>query len=95
MAQVSTSTIEAITTPDEMIPIIMGKLRQLPPNHLNDVLDFVQFLEYKMLSQDDSTEDSSLWDAVQANQQYKIEHPNEPLERYQSGEEFLEALADL
>ena len=95
MTQTAMPTIEPITVSDEMLSTILDALRRLPPERLNDVLDFVQFLEYKTLSQGDSSEDASLWDAVQANQQYKAEHPDEPLERYQSGKEFLEALADL
>ena len=94
MAQTSIPTIESMTTPDELLSKILDTLCRLPPERLNDVLDFVQFLEYRIISQDDSSEDASLWDAVQANQKYKAEHPDEPIERYQSGKEFLEAVAD-
>lgn len=95
MAQPSMSARDPNPTPDEQLLTIVNTLHRLPPEQLSDVLDFVQYLEYKNISKVDSSEDAALWDAVQANEQYKAEHPDEPLERYRSGKEFLEALADL
>lgn len=41
------------------------------------------------------SDDEALWDAVQANQAYKAQHPDEELEQYQSGADFLKAVEDL
>jgi len=43
----------------------------------------------------DLAEDEISWALVEANKQYKAEHPDEELERYASGEDFLKAVADL
>jgi hypothetical protein len=75
---------------------IVEALDHLPPEYLPDVLQFIQFLEYKLqASPADHAEDEALWDAVQANQTYKEQHPDEELERYKSGADFLKAVADL
>lgn len=77
--------------------VIVDSLHYLPPEYLVDVLQFIQFLEYKLTAiyDDLREEDEALWDAVQANRTYKERHPDEELERYKSGAEFLEAVADL
>jgi hypothetical protein len=76
--------------------IIVEALDHLPPEYLPDVLQFIQFLEYKSQAfPADHVEDEALWDAVQANQTYKEHHPDEELERYKSGSDFLKAMADL
>jgi hypothetical protein len=88
-----TPTFSTVTT-----NTIVETLQHLSPKYLPDVLQFIQFLEYKSISTpDDATafEDEALWDAVQANQAYKVQHPDEVLERYQSGTEFLKAVEDL
>ena len=86
-------TQRAITITTEAI---IEELDHLPSEYLPDVLQFIQFLEYKAQAPlDDHSEDESLWDAVQANQVYKEQHPDEELERYKSGADFLKAMADL
>ena len=70
---------------------IVKRLRFLPPDRLEDVLQFVEFLDYKSAAE----EDEALWEAVEANQKYKQEHPDEPLEQHTSGKEFLNAVKDL
>jgi len=95
MAQASISSIEPTTMPDDMISTIINSLRQMSPERVKDVFDFVQTFESRIISQNDVAEDVSLWQAVEANQQYKLENPDEPLERYSSGKEFLQAMADL
>ena len=67
---------------------IDAELCQLPPERLKDVLLFVKFLEHL-------EDDSSLWDAVVAHQEYRQSHPDDPGEIYDSPDEFLKATADL
>jgi len=74
---------------------IIGALNRLPPKYLPDVLQFIQFLEYRLIDDSDSSEDEALWDAVQTNKTYKAQHPKEKLERHKSGTEFLKAVEDL
>ncbi len=75
---------------------IVKALDHLSPECLSDVLQFIQFLEFKtQAALDEHSEDEALWDAVQANQAYKAQHPDEELERYKSGSEFLKAVAEL
>ena len=80
---------------DEMISTITNSLHRLPPEALEEVLTFVQFLEYKLGLQDDSSEDEFAWQIVQLNEQYKKDHPDESLVVYQSKEALREALAEL
>jgi predicted nucleotidyltransferase len=40
-------------------------------------------------------EDAALWAAVEANQEYKRRQPDEGLEIYETGADFLEAAAEL
>jgi hypothetical protein len=59
-------------------------------------LQFIEFIEYQMTSAEDETpEDEALWTAVEVNQAYKNEHPDEEPERYASGDDFLRAFSDL
>ena len=75
---------------------IVEALQHLSPKYLPDVLQFIHFLEYKSLNtQDEAEEEEALWNAVQAHQAYKAQHPDEALERYQSGAEFLKAVEKL
>jgi hypothetical protein len=49
--------------------------------YLPEVLQFIPFLEYKSINFiDEIEENDALWDAVQANQAYKAQHPDEVLE---------------
>ena len=83
------------TIRDEMILLSTDSLHRLPPEGLDEVWTFIQFAEYKMGLQDDSSEDEFAWQMVQLNEQYKKDHPNEPMVVYQSKEELREALAEL
>ncbi|MEM7536563.1 MAG: hypothetical protein AAF639_30550 [Chloroflexota bacterium] len=51
------SKADSDTIRDEMIALITESLHRLPPEVLEEVWTFVQFLEYKMGLQDDSSED--------------------------------------
>lgn len=96
MIETSVSQQIPKTAPAVTMEFIMKALYNLPPEDLPAVLQFIEFLEYKSnIIADNRSEDEALWDAVQANQRYKAEHPNEELERYTSGKEFLNAVADL
>ena len=88
--------VEALeeTLPSMTIAKIMESLQSLSSDQLPDVLQFIQFLQYKPLLLDDSAEDEALWEAVEANQLYDQQHPDEPLIRFKSGEEFLEATTE-
>lgn len=87
----TTITLETkITTIED----IVTALERLPPERLSDVLQFIEFVEYQ-LAVDDTAEDEALWQAVEANQAYKQQHPEELLESYSSGAEFLKAMANL
>ena len=55
----------------------------------------MQFFEYKLASIDDAEEDAALWDAVQFNHRYQAEHPDEPVEEYETPEALAQALAEL
>lgn len=74
---------------------IVQSLQNLPPARVAEVQQFVKFLEYQLSSTDDLADDLALWDAVEANRDYKCRNPDEEMERYESGTEFLKALADL
>jgi len=75
---------------------IVEALARLPHEALPDLLQFIEFLEYKYYQIiEGASEDEALWEAVQASEAYRKQHPNEELERYSSGPEFLKAVADL
>ena len=67
-------------------------LRRMPPERLADVLQFVEFIEYRSQKQtppsNEASEDEALWAAVQANQAYKAQHPGEMIV-HESGADFL------
>jgi hypothetical protein len=65
-------------------------IRQLPPNRRREVLRFIEFLEFR-----DQDETESLWQAVEVHQAYRAAHPDQQLEVYESGEDFLRATEDL
>jgi len=80
------------------IPIetVAAALSKLPPDYLFEVMQFIEFLEYKSSAKSsDIADDLALWAAVEANQAYKREHPDEENEKYESGDDFLKAFADL
>jgi hypothetical protein len=76
------------------IPMIIEALEKLSPEQWADVFQYILFLHYKPLLLDDLAEEQALWQAVQANQQYDEQHPDEPKVQFASGEEFLLATAD-
>lgn len=83
-----------IATPAERAVVVA--LRKLPPLYVSEVLRYIEFLDYKInVSGADATEEAALWAAVEANQEYKRRHPDEDLEVYETGADFLEAVKDL
>ena len=75
---------------------IVAALRKLPPDYLSEVLRYIEFLQYKLeVTHDDAVEEAALWAAVEANREYKRLHPDEDLEVYETGADFLEAVIDL
>jgi len=84
----------AIGTPGERA--IVAALRKLPPDYLPEVLRYIEFLDYKInVARSDAAEEAALWAAVEANQEYKRQHPDEALEVHETGADFLKAVADL
>jgi hypothetical protein len=76
--------------------IVVAALRKLPPDYLPEVLRYIEFLEYKLnTARADAAEDQALWAAVEANQEYKRRHPDEAMEVFETGADFLKAVADL
>lgn len=65
-------------------------IRHISPAKRREVLLFIQFLEYR-----DDSEDQHLWRAVEAHQAYRVAHPDEQPEVYDSPEAFLRATDDL
>ena len=75
---------------------VIAALRRLPPDYLPEVLRYIEFLDYKInAARTDAEEEAGLWDAVEANQRYKQQHPDEQLEVHETGADFLKAVADL
>jgi len=96
MGQATVLERESVDSPAATIAAITERLYELAPEQLEDVLQFVQFLEFKFgLTPDDPSEDAALWDAVLAHQRYKEQHPDEAPEVYSSTQELLKAIADL
>ena len=78
------------------VETVVAALNKLPPDYLAEVMQFIEFLEYKSSSRaGDIADDFALWTAVEANQAYKREHPDEELDMFKSGEDFLKAFTDL
>ena len=78
------------------IELVAAALSKLPPDYLSEVMQFIEFLEYKSSAgAGDIADDFALWMAVEANQAYKREHPDEELDMFESGEDFLKAFTDL
>jgi hypothetical protein len=76
--------------------VIVAALRKLPPDYLPEVLRYIEFLEYKVTTaRTDVAEDRILWAEVEANQEYKRRHPDEELQIFETGADFLKAMADL
>jgi hypothetical protein len=84
------TTVYGITIED-----IVQSLHRIPEERLPDILQFIEFIEYQIYAEDESLEDEALWTAVEVNQAYKNEHPDEEPERYTSGDDFLRAFSEL
>ena len=75
---------------------VVEALRKLPPDSLPEVLRYIEFLDYKISSaRADAEEETALWAAVEANREYKRQHPDEGLEIHDTGADFLRAVADV
>ena len=74
-----------------ILMLIQEHLTRLSPTQLADVFQFVRFLEF----QGGDSEDTDLWQAVVANEQYKALHLHEGLDRYETVEALEAALAEL
>ena len=75
---------------------VVAAVRKLPPDYLAEVLRYIEFLDYKInIAPVDAAEEAALWTAVEANQEYKRLHPDEDLEVYETGADFLEAMMHL
>ncbi len=69
-----TTTFATEITIDE----VLEALQRVPPERLPDILQFIEFIEYQTtLAADDSSEDEALWAAVEAEQAYRREHPED------------------
>ena len=68
-------------------------VRRLTPQKRQQVLLFVEFLEYLSEQEQelDASDDAGLWDAVLAHQAFRKAHPGQPLEVYESREAFMKA----
>jgi len=86
---------EKIKTPQIIKTVIIEAIDHLPPKYLDDVWQFIQFLEFKAtITAADTSEDEALWETVLANRVYKQQHLDEEIERYESGDDFLKATTD-
>jgi len=82
--------------PDVEEGVVVAALRKLPPNDRLEVLRYIEYLDYKAnVAPNIVAEDRALWAAVEVNQEYKSRHPDEELEVFETGTDFLQATADL
>ena len=82
--------------PDVEEGAVVAALRKLPPNDRLEVLRNIEYLDYKAnVARNVVAEDRALWAAVEVNQEYKSRHPDEELEVFETGTDFLQATADL
>jgi len=79
--------------PGDGMGAIVAALRRLPPDYLPEVLQYIEFLDYKLnAARAEAAEEAALWAAVEANQAYKRQHPEEDLEIYDTGTDFLKGV---
>jgi hypothetical protein len=91
-----TGTRKTGTQPDVEEVAVMTALRKLPPDDRLEVLRYIEYLDYKAnVAHNVVAEDRALWAAVEVNQEYKSRHPDEELEVFETGADFLQATADL
>lgn len=73
--------IPATFAPDETkitIEEVISALQRVPAHRLADILQFIEFVEYQTaLTPEDTAEDEALWAAVEAEQAYRQEHPED------------------
>jgi hypothetical protein len=82
--------------PDVEEGVVVAALRKLRPNDRLEVLRYIEYLDYKAnVARNVVAEDRALWAAVEVNQEYKSRHPDEELEVFETGADFLQATADL
>lgn len=55
---------------------ILEAIQRVPPERLPDILQFIEFIEYQA-AQTGISEDEALWAAVEAEQAYRQEHPED------------------
>lgn len=83
MSSETTTLSEPGTPSSKVVPVVtietvIEALHRLPPEYLPHILQYIEFLEYKMTyTPDDSSEDEALWDAVQAERTYRQKHPED------------------
>jgi hypothetical protein len=75
---------------DVLLDKLEQAIRELPPARRYEVLKFIEFLDYR-----DHSEDADLWRAVEAHHAYRASHPDEPIEVYESAEDFLRTTENL
>lgn len=82
--------------PDIEEGAVVAALRKLPPNDRLEVLRYIEYLDYKAnMAHNVVAEDRALWAAVEVNQQFRSRHPDDELEVFETGADFLEATTDL
>ena len=70
----STTPVLAEAT-EVTIEDIIAALKRVPLERLPDILQFIEFIEYQ--AADDASEDEALWAAVEAEQAYRQQHPED------------------
>jgi hypothetical protein len=77
-----------------MMETMLQALHRLPLVIWPDVLQFIEFMEYKWQNERTGVdEDQVLWQAVEAEQAYRQAHPEDAMV-YESIEELAAALED-
>lgn len=57
---------------------VISALQRVPSHRWADILQFIEFVEYQTaLTPEDPAEDEVLWAAVEAEQAYRQEHPED------------------
>jgi len=92
-AQLTQEGCQTHLIPETPLEQVIEAIRLLRSEQLAEVWKFIEFLDYKDFLEN-SSEDEWAWRIVQANEKYKELHPDEPLEVFTSGEDFLKASAD-
>ena len=91
MTQVTFTQTAETHTPAVTVEMVTEAITHLNRNQLRDVWQFVQFLDYKAIVEEEAAEDEALWTAVQAHEAYKAQHSEEKPEIYHTKEELSRA----